>query len=80
VNKKKFTPELKKLAKEAGFVLWKDEEWNPGDVVDWGSRYDDELVKFAKLIAKECARVSLDSAENQHRLYKMFLNQFGIKK
>lgn len=80
MNKKKFTPQLKKLAKKAGFILWTDEEWNPGDVVDWANRYDDELVKFAKLVAKECAKFSLDSAENQKKLYKMFLDQLGIKK
>jgi hypothetical protein len=46
---------IKKLAEQAGFCMWKDEPWNPGDVIDWSSRYDNELEKFAELIVKECA-------------------------
>lgn len=86
MSKKKFTPELKKLAKEAGFILWKDEEWNPGDVVDWGSRYDDELVKFAKLIAKECASIcdayGMPDGTSQTAmiLSSAIKTRFGIKK
>ena len=40
----------KNFAADAGFVLWSDEAWNPGDVVDWSSRYDAELEKFGELI------------------------------
>lgn len=40
-----------KIAEEAGFVLWGDEKWNHNkSVVDWSSEYDEELVKFARLI------------------------------
>ena len=45
---------IQQLAEQAGFVLWQDESHNPGDVIDWGSRYDDELVKFAELVIQEC--------------------------
>ena len=45
---------IRELAEHAGFVLWGDEEWNPGDTVDWSSRYDAELEKFAELIVREC--------------------------
>lgn len=45
---------IKKLAEQAGFCMWKDEPWNPGDVIDWSSRYDNELEKFAELIIKDC--------------------------
>ena len=45
---------IRLLAILAGFNLWQDEEWNPGDVVDWSCRYDDELKKFAELIVQEC--------------------------
>lgn len=48
---------IKQLAKNAGFILWNKEPWNPGDVVDWSSRYDDELQKFAELIVRECVGV-----------------------
>ena len=49
---------IKLLAEQAGFCMWTDEEWNPGDVIDWAARYDKEFEKFAKLIVKECAEVA----------------------
>ena len=49
---------IKELADKAGFVLWGEEIWNPGDAIDWSSRYDEELTKFAQLIVKECAGVA----------------------
>jgi hypothetical protein len=46
----RFTKEIKKVAEEAGFVLWDDEHWKPkGAVVDWAILYDKELVKFYHL-------------------------------
>ena len=51
---------IKQLAEQAGFVLWKNESWNPGDTVDWSCRYDDELEKFAKLIVRECVGIVED--------------------
>lgn len=49
---------IKKLAEEAGFMLWGEETWNPGDAIDWSARYDTELEKFADLIVKECSDVA----------------------
>ena len=46
---------IKVLAEKAGFVLWGEETWNPGDAIDWSCRYDDELTKFVELIVNECA-------------------------
>ena len=51
---------IKELTKRAGFVLWKNEAWNPGDTVDWSCRYDDELEKFAGLIVRECIKEITD--------------------
>jgi hypothetical protein len=49
---------IKELAKQAGFVLWADEEWKPdGAVIDWSSDYDNDLEKFAELIIRECSLV-----------------------
>lgn len=53
---------IKNLAEAAGFCLWGEENWNPGDVVDWGSRYDRELVKFHKLAVEEVIQAYLDKA------------------
>ena len=46
---------IKELAEKAGFVLWGEEIWNPGDAIDWSCRYDDEMTKFVELIVNECA-------------------------
>ena len=43
----------KKIAEQAGFMLWGDEDWNPGDVIDWSARYDQELEQFANLLVEE---------------------------
>lgn len=46
--------QILEIAKQAGFVLWADEDWKPeGAVIDWSSDYDKELEKFAELILKE---------------------------
>ena len=37
---------FKELAEKAGFVLWGNESWNPGDTIDWSCRYDDELLSI----------------------------------
>jgi len=58
---------IKELAERAGFVLWGDESWNPGEVIDWSSRYDDELEKFAELIVRECADIAYDTQYNHGR-------------
>ena len=44
---------VKNLAKRAGFVLWGNEEWNPGDVVDWASRYDKQFIEYTRLLVNE---------------------------
>lgn len=58
---------IKRMAEEAGFMLWADEAWNPGDVIDWGSRYDAELEKFAELVRQrtldKCAQICFNLAD-----------------
>ena len=55
---------IRGLAEQAGFVMWGDESWNPGDVVDWSSSYDNELKKFAELIIQECLNICEDMGDN----------------
>jgi hypothetical protein len=55
---------IKQLAEKAGFVLWGEETWNPGDAIDWSSRYDAELTKFVELIVKECLGCSNNLANH----------------
>ena len=68
---------IKKLAEQAGFCMWTDEEWNPGDVIDWGCRYDKEFEKFAKLIVKECADIA-ETAE-PYKSSDLIKQHFGVE-
>ena len=73
---------IKELAEQAGFVLWQDEPWNPGDVIDWSCRYDDELKKFAELIVAECADLidTLNEAYEAPSTGGKFIKEhFGVK-
>ena len=58
---------IKELAEQAGFILWADEPWSRGQVVDWGSNYDIQLEKFAELIVQEC--LSICKEREQANLY-----------
>jgi hypothetical protein len=50
---KKLPKKLRKLAKKAGFCFWANEKYGPGPgYVDWANEYDNEIVKFAKLLKK----------------------------
>ena len=45
---------IKRLAIEAGFIAWEDEEWHPADVVfDWAGADDESLINFYHLVRKE---------------------------
>ena len=54
---------IKNLVKRAGFILWADESWNPGDVVDWSSRYDKELVEYTRLLVNEVLRLQAEGTD-----------------
>ena len=45
---------IKELAEKAGFVLWGEEIWNPGDAIDWSCRYDAELTRYTEFLIQEC--------------------------
>ena len=48
------TPNKKvlKLAKQAGFIVWEENDYAPerAGLVDWACEYDQELVKFYRLV------------------------------
>ena len=56
--------QIRGLAEQAGFVMWGDESYNSGDVIDWSSSYDNELKKFAELIVRECLNICEDMGDN----------------
>jgi hypothetical protein len=45
------------LAERSGFILWQEEDWNDGSVVDWSSNYDVELQNFYDNLVKEAISV-----------------------
>jgi hypothetical protein len=71
-------PVIKKLAEEAGFCFWSDEEWKPhGAIIDWSADYDKEFQKYTELLIKECIK-ELKSVDGYY--FGEFLAQkFGIE-
>jgi len=69
---------IKKLVEEAGFILWGNEEWGPGEGhVDWSCDYKDELAKYTELIVRECAEIA-----EKERLYQtsvLIKKHFGVE-
>ena len=62
---------IKELAEKAGFVLWGNEEWGPGEGhVDWSCDYEDALVKYTELIVKECIAQCEQVAADAHAIVK----------
>ena len=68
--------QIKLFAEQAGFVMWEDESWNPGDVIDWSSRYDTELEKFANIIIFECFKLAVFNGN--HTTAKAIKEHFGV--
>lgn len=70
--------QIKLFAEQAGFVMWEDESWNPGDVIDWSSRYDTELEKFANMLIFECYKLAVFNGN--HATAKAIVEHFGVGK
>jgi hypothetical protein len=71
---------IKELAERAGFNVWQDEDWNPGDVIDWSCRYDDELEKIVELVVRECALTAgLMEREGRKNIGAQILDNFGVQ-
>jgi hypothetical protein len=70
---------IKLLAEQAGFMLWDKEPWNPGDVIDWSTRYDDELKKFSELIIQESIEVMMTHDYHGEWLGEKLKEHFGVE-
>lgn len=73
---------IRKLAEQAGFQFWEDEPWNPGDIIDWSCRYDDEFKKFVELLIIECGQaVDAGLAQDEIGAYpsEYIKHHFGVK-
>ena len=68
---------IKELAEKAGFVLWGEEIWNPGDAIDWSSGYDDELTKYTEFLIQECMSY-LEEGDIDYAKF-MIKKNFGIE-
>ena len=68
--------QIKLLAEQAGFMMWENESWNPGDVIDWSARYDTELEKFANIIIFECFKLAVFNGN--HATAEAIKEHFGV--
>lgn len=59
------------LAERSGFAFWGDEDWNPGDVIDWSNSYDEEFNTFAKRLIQEVLQLQKSGTD--------VLTYFGIE-
>ena len=67
---------IKRLAIEAGFIAWEDEEWKPeGVVFDWAGADDESLVNFCHLVVRECANIAYEVGlhrQTKHEILRRF--------
>ena len=69
---------IKRLAIEAGFIAWDEEEWKPeGIVFDWAGADDESLVNFYHLIVRECANIAYEVGLHRQTKHEI-LRRFGL--
>jgi len=70
---------IKRLAIEAGFIAWEDEEWHPeGVVFDWAGADDESLVNFCHLVVRECADIAYEVGLHRQTKHEI-LRRFGLE-
>ena len=70
---------IKRLAIEAGFIAWDEEEWKPeGVVFDWAGADDESLVKFYRLVVRECANIAYEVGLHRQTKHEI-LRRFGLE-
>lgn len=70
---------IKRLAIEAGFIAWDEEEWKPeGIVFDWASAEDESLVNFCHLVVRECADIAYEVGLHRQTKHEI-LRRFGLE-
>jgi len=67
---------IKRLAIEAGFTAWDEEEWKPAGIVfDWADADDESLVNFCHLVVRECANIAYEVGlhrQTKHEILRRF--------
>lgn len=70
---------IKRLAIEAGFIAWDEEEWKPeGVVFDWAGADDESLVNFCHLVVRECANIAYEVGLHRQTKHEI-LRRFGLE-
>ena len=70
---------IKRLAIEAGFIAWDEEEWKPeGIVFDWAGADDESLVNFCHLVVRECADIAYEVGLHRQTKHEI-LRRFGLE-
>jgi hypothetical protein len=70
---------IKRLAIEAGFIAWENEEWKPeGFVFDWAGADDESLVNFCHLVVRECADIAYEVGLHRQTKHEI-LRRFGLE-
>ena len=69
--------QIKLFAEQAGFVMWEDEPYNPGGVIDWSSEYDTELERFANMLIFECVKLAVFNGN--HATAVAIKEHFGVE-
>jgi len=70
---------IKRLAIEAGFTAWDEEEWKPAGIVfDWADADDESLVNFCHLVVRECADIAYEVGLHRQTKHEI-LRRFGLE-
>lgn len=55
----------RRLIEDAGFILWQNEEWSGGQIVDWSCNYDKEIHALVRLVADKCIALCENGSSTQ---------------
>ena len=86
VKREKFKPmskEIRELAKQAGFVFWRDEPWKPYDAeIDWSADYSNEFKLYTEHVIRKCIEICEKGTPTQTTSFgasQDIKNHFGLK-
>jgi hypothetical protein len=85
-KRENFTPmskEIRELAKQAGFVFWRDEPWKPYDAeIDWSADYSNEFKLYTEHVIRKCIEICEKGTPTQTTSFgasQDIKNHFGLK-
>jgi hypothetical protein len=82
-NFKPMSKEIRELAKQAGFVFWRDEPWKPYDAeIDWSADYSNEFKLYTEHVIRKCIEICEKGTNTQTTSFgasQDIKNHFGLK-